>query len=202
MKQVVVPGELLSEERKKLGPNVYVLNGKIYAKVLGITNTESEIAEVVALKGMYIPKRDDTIVGIVNRVVFAGYGVDVNSFADSFIPKKAMRTDLKLGDVIIAKVEDVNELKEADLSFPRKMGDGEVIKITAVRSPRLIGKNGSMLDVLTNGTNCEIFIGKNGRVWARDGNINLLKKAVHFIDENSYKSNLTNAVEELLKEKK
>ncbi len=202
MKKVVIPGELLSDERKKLGANVFVSNGKIHSKVLGITDDENEISEVVALQGMYIPRREDTIVGIVNRVVFAGYGIDINSFADSFIPKKAMRNDLKLGDVIIAKVEDVNELKEADLSFPRRMGGGEVIEITAVRSPRLIGKNGSMLDVLTNGTNCEIFVGKNGRVWARDGNIELLKKAVSFIENNSYKNNLTIAVEELLKEKK
>ncbi len=201
MKKVVIPGELLSEERKKLGANVYVFDGKIYSRVLGITDDEKEVADVVALRGMYIPRREDTVVGIVNRVVFAGYGIDVNSFADSFIPKKAMRTDLRLGDVIIAKVEDINELKEADLSFPRKMGGGEIIEITAVKSPRLIGKNGSMLDVLTNGTNCEIFVGKNGRVWARDGNINLLKKAVQFVDENSYKNNLTKAVEELLKEK-
>ncbi|MDD3083753.1 MAG: hypothetical protein PHP82_01900 [Candidatus ainarchaeum sp.] len=202
MKQVVIPGELLSEERKKLGTNVYVFDGKIYSRVLGITDNEKEMAEVVALQGMYIPKREDTVVGIVNRVVFAGYGIDINSFADSFIPKKIMRNELKLGDIIIAKVENVNELKEADLSFPRKMGGGEVIEIIPVRSPRLIGKNGSMLDVLTNGTSCEIFIGKNGRVWARDGNITLLKKAVQFIEENSYKDNLTNAVEELLKEKK
>ncbi len=202
MKSVVVPGELLSEERKKLGSNVYVSDGKIYAKVLGITDNEKEVAEVVALQGQYVPRRDDTVVGIVNRVVFAGYGIDINSFSDSFIPKKAIRTDLKLGDVIIAKVENVNELKEADLSFPRQMGGGEVIELTPVRSPRLIGKNGSMLDVLTNGTGCEVFIGKNGRVWARDGNIALLKKAVKFIDENSYKNNLTKAVEELLKEKK
>lgn len=202
MKKVVIPGELLSEERKKLGNNVFVSDGKIFSRVLGITDDEKEFAEVVPLQGSYIPKREDTVVGIVNRVVFAGYGIDINSFADSFIPKKAIRTDLKLGDVIVAKIENVSELKEADLSFPRKMINGEVIEIIPVRSPRFIGKNGSMLDILTNGTKCEIFIGKNGRIWARDGNISLLKKVVKFIEKNSYKNNLTKAVEELLKEKK
>lgn len=200
MKKIVIPGELLSENRKKLGSNVFVSNGKIHSRVLGVTDDEHEVAEVVALHGIYVPRRDDTIVGVVNRVVFAGYGIDINSFTDSFIPKKAMRNELKLGDVIIAKVEDVNELKEADLSFPRKMINGEIISVTAVKSPRLIGKNGSMLDILTNGTGCELFVGKNGRVWAREGNIELLKKAVKFIDDNSYKTNLTNAVEKLLKE--
>ena len=202
MKQIVIPGEIVSEERKRLGSNVYVQNGKIHSKVLGIIDNESDTADVVALKGTYVPKRDDTVIGIVNRVVFAGYGVEINSFNESFIPRKAMRQDAKLGDIIVAKIDDVNELKEANLSYPKKLYDGEIIEIIPVRSPRLIGKNASMLDVLTNGTNCEIFIGKNGRVWAKDGNIDLLKKAINFIDENSYKSNLTNAVEELLKGEK
>ncbi len=202
MKNVVIPGELISKERKKLGANVYVSDGKIYSKVLGITDNERDIAEVIPLEGTYMPKRDDTIVGVVTRVVFAGYEIDLNSFATTFIPRKAIRTDLNLGDIIISKVENINELGEADLSFPRKMVGGEIIEIVPVRSPRLIGKNGSMLDVLTNGTNCEIFVGKNGRVWAKDGNIKLLKKAVKFVGENAYKSDLTKAVEELLKENK
>jgi exosome complex component RRP4 len=202
MKQIVIPGEVVSEERKRLGSNVFVSDGKIYSKVLGITDKENDTADVVALKGTYVPRRDDTVIGIVNRVVFAGYGVEINSFTSSFIPRKAMRQEAKLGDILVAKIEDVNELKEANLAYPKKLYDGEIIEIIPVRSPRLIGKNASMLDVLTNGTNCEIFIGKNGRVWAKDGNIELLKKAVQFINDNSYKSNLTNAVEELLKGEK
>jgi len=199
MKQIVIPGEMVSKERKRLGANVYVSDGKIYSKVLGITDTERDTADVVALEGTYIPRREDTVIGVVNRVVFAGYGINVNSFADSFIPRKAVRQELRLGDVIAAKVDEVNELREANLNYPKRLAGGEVIQVTAVKSPRLIGKNGSMLDVLTNGTGCEVFIGKNGRVWARNGNIVLLKKAVKFIEENSYKSNLTKAVEQLLK---
>jgi exosome complex component RRP4 len=56
-----------------------------------------------------------------------------------------------------------------------------------------------MLELLKQGTGCEIIIGKNGRVWARNGNLALLKKIVLFINDNSYKSNLTNAVEEFFK---
>jgi exosome complex component RRP4 len=202
MKTIVIPGELLSDERKRLGANVYVLDGKIYSKVLGITDKETDRSDVVALKGTYMPRRDDTVIGVVTRVVFAGYELDINSFASTFIPRKAMRQEAKLGDVIVAKVDKVDEQGEANLSYPKILYNGEIIEVTPVRSPRLIGKNGSMLDVLTNGTECEIFIGKNGRVWARDGDIKLLKKAVRFIDENSYKNNLTNAVEELLRSEK
>jgi exosome complex component RRP4 len=199
MKKIVIPGEVLYGERKKLGNNVFVSDGKIYSRVLGIVDTENESATVVPLEGPYVPRREDSVVGVVTRENFAGYGVNINSFNECFIPKSAMRVPLRLGEIIFAKVSNVNELKEADLSFPKKMTGGEVIKVNPVRSPRLIGKSGSMLDLLSQGTGCELFIGKNGRLWARNGNMELLKRVVKFIEENSYKSNLTNAVEVLLK---
>jgi len=194
-KKIVVPGEMISSERKKLGGNVYVANGKIYSKVLGISDEAGDTANVVALEGKYNAFVGDAVIGVVNRVVFAGFGININSFAESFIPRSAMREDLKEGDIIMAKIEYVNEMREADLEFPRKLFGGEIIDMTPVRTPRLIGKNGSMLDLLKRGTGCEIVIGKNGRVWARGGNTELLKKVVKFIDKNSYKSNLTNAIE-------
>ncbi|MFA5357612.1 MAG: KH domain-containing protein [archaeon] len=201
MKEVVVPGQLVSEDRKKIGSNVYIANGRIYSKVLGITDTEGDFANVVPLNGLYMPVQDDVVIGVVSRVVFAGYGIDVNSFGSSFIPKSAMREELRMGDLISAKVSYVNELREAELDFPRKLMGGDVIEVTPVRVPRLIGKNASMLELLKNGTGANIIIGKNGRVWARDGNFELLKELVSFINENSYKSHLTSTVEEILKKK-
>jgi exosome complex component RRP4 len=198
MKKIVIPGDIISEERKRLGANVFVSDGKIYSKVLGITDDQGETASVVPLEGKYVPRVDDTIIGVVTRVVFAGCGLDINSFSDVFLPKSAIRTDLRLGDKVALKVKSVNELKEADVSYPKLLKGGEIIEIKPVRTPRLIGKNCSMLDLLQKGTDAELFIGKNGRVWAKDGDLKLLREAVKFIEENSYKSNLTNTVEEFL----
>lgn len=199
MKRIVTPGELVSDQRKRLGSNVFVSEGKIYSKVLGITNDEDEKAAVVPLEGKYAPQAEDVVIGVVTRAIFAGYNLNLNSVAESFIPRSAMRDELKVGDLVSAKVTYVNELREADLEFPRKMFGGEVIEVTPVRTPRLIGKNGSMLELLKQGTGCDIIVGKNGRVWARNGNIELLRKVVSFINDNAYKSNLTNAVEEFFK---
>jgi exosome complex component RRP4 len=195
-KRIVVPGELISEERKRLGSNVFVANGKIYAKVLGVSDVDKDQASVVPLEGKYLAKPDDVVIGVVTRVVFAGYGINLNACVDSFIPTKAMRDQLRVGDIVMAKVESVDELKEADLIFPRRLIGGEVFEVVPVRSPRLIGKNGSMLELLKRGTGCELIIGKNGRIWARNGNIELLKKVIAFIEENAYKSNLTNAIQD------
>jgi len=199
MKRIVIPGELVSDERKRLGGNVFVANGKIYSKVLGINDSEDEKAGVVPLEGKYFPQMEDVVIGVVSRAIFAGYNININSFVESFIPRSVMREELKVGDLVSAKVTYVSELREAELGFPRKMFGGEVVEVTPVRTPRLIGKNGSMLDLLKQGTKCDIIIGKNGRVWARNGNTTLLRKVVGFINQNSYKSNLTNSVEAFFK---
>ncbi|MEI7961557.1 MAG: KH domain-containing protein [archaeon] len=199
MKKIVIPGELVSGERKRLGSNVFVVDGKIYSKVLGISEDEGEKAAVVPLEGKYFPQMEDVVIGVVTRVIFAGYNININSFVDSFIPRSVMREDLKKGDLISGKVNYVNELREAEIGFPRKMFGGEVIEVTPVRTPRLIGKNGSMLELLKAGTKCDIVIGKNGRVWARNGNTELLRKVVEFVNANSYKSNLTSSVEAFFK---
>lgn len=199
MKRIVIPGELVSGERKRLGGNVYVADGKIYSKVLGISEDSVEKASVVPLEGKYFPQMEDVVIGVVSRVIFAGFNINLNSFVDSFIPRSMMREDLKVGDLISGKVTFVNELREAEIGFPRKMFGGEVTEVIPVRTPRLIGKNGSMLELLKQGTKCDIIIGKNGRVWARNGNPELLRKVVEFINANSYKSNLTNSVEAFFK---
>lgn len=199
MKRIVIPGELVADQRKRLGSNVYVADGKIYSKVLGISEESEEKAAVVPLEGKYFPQQEDVVIGVVTRVIFAGYNININSFVDSFIPRSVMREDLRVGDLISGKVTYVNELREAEIGFPRKMFGGEVVEVTPVRTPRLIGKNGSMLELLKQGTKCDIIIGKNGRVWARNGNAVLLRKVVEFINANSYKSNLTNAVEGFFK---
>jgi exosome complex component RRP4 len=198
-KKIVLPGDLLSEERKRLGNNVFVSEGKIYSNVVGVYDDEKDTATVVPLEGKYNPRVEDSVVGIVTRVIHAGYNIDINSYSESFIPRSMMRTDLRLGDIIFAKVSEVDEMKEANLSYPKKVFGGEIIEINAVRSPRLIGKNGSMLDLLTESSDSEVFVGKNGRVWAKGGDIEKLKKIIKFVEENSYKSNLTNSVEAYVK---
>ena len=175
MKRIVIPGELVSEERKRLGSNVFVANGKIYSKVVGVTSDEGDYANVVALEGGYEPRRDDVVIGAIVRVVHAGYEIDIGSATNSFVPRGAFRDDMVEGDLVTAKISFVDEMKQAELDFPRRIFGGEILKVTPVKVPRFIGKNASMLEILKEGTGSTIIIGKNGRVWAKDGNIALLK---------------------------
>jgi len=197
-KMIVVPGELVCEERKKLGEHVYIHNGKIYSDCLGITNNEATTASVVPLEGKYKPVMGDVIIGIVTGERIFGYSVDINSFYQSFINKKDLRERLNTGAIVSAKVMNVNEINEVELGEVRYFYGGDLISVSPVKVPRLIGKNGSMLDVLKHGTGCSVAVGRNGWCWAKGPKIELLVKAIQKIEAEAHLSNLTNKMQEFL----
>jgi len=201
-KKIVVPGELITKERKKLGQHVFVENGEVHSDVLGITYPKSSVAYVVPLKGSYIPQRDDLIVGIVSRETVRGYMVDINSVYASYLSGDSVRDRLEKGSIVSAKVSDVNEINEAGLFDVRVFYGGEIISVSPPKVPRIIGKNGSMLSVLKEGTGCNLLVGRNGWVWAKGQNTRLLVDALRLIEREAHKDNLTVKVEEFLKGKK
>ncbi len=201
-KKIVIPGDLVTEERKMIGQHVFVENGKVYADALGITYPESSTAYVVPLHGKYFPVRDDLIVGIISGETFNSYIVDINSIYHSFISKDDVRYELRRGSVISAIIRDVNEINEAGLEDIRVFYGGEVIEVSPAKVPRIIGKNGSMLKVLMDGSDSNLIVGRNGWVWAKGGNVPLFIEAVELIERESHLSNLTNRVAAFLKEKK
>lgn len=203
-KIIVVPGEIVSEERKRLGQNVFVESGKVYSSVLGIVYSDSDTASVVPLRGKYLPKSDDIILAVVINETYNGYIVDINSFYSCFVSKESLgrefeRHSLRKGTVLSARVVDVNEVNDAELDDVRVLFSGEVVDVVPVKIPRLIGKQGSMMKVLKEGTGCTIIAGRNGRIWLKNGNVGLAVEAIKKIELESHQSNLTNTIQEFLK---
>jgi len=200
-KQIVVPGELVTSERKKLGANVFQNEGKIYSMVLGIPKVSEDTASVVALKGRYYPKKNDLVIGIVKEENFSGYVIDINSFYHCFIPKKLLDSmPLKKGTIIQAIISYVNEIKVVDLENIRVLFSGDLIDVSPVKVPRIIGKQGSMLNLLKEKTKCQIIVGQNGRIWIKNGNTKLCIEAIRKIEAESHLSNLTQRIELFLNE--
>ncbi len=198
MKKFVVPGELVTAERKRLGSFVYLCNGKIHSSMLGIADDSKDVASVVPVQGKYIPRMEDLVVGIVASEKATGYMIDINAVAQSFVSKKDMREELRRGNVVTAKIGHVNALREASLEQPRVFFGGEILAISPVKVPRVIGKNGSMLDVLKAGTGCSILVGRNGWVWAKNGNTALLQEAIKKIEDEAHLPHLTETMQKFL----
>ncbi len=201
-KIVVVPGELITDERKKLGQHVFIENGKVYSDTLGLSYPSSSVAYVVPLSGRYLPQRDDLIIGIVERLTMKGAMVNINSIYSCYLSADSVRDKLELGTIVSAKVDSVNETNEADLFDTRVFFGGEIISVTPSKVPRMVGKNGSMLSVLKEGTGCNLLVGRNGWVWAKDGDTAKLVKALRLIEKEAHFDNLTVKVEAFLKGKK
>ncbi len=202
MKRIVLPGEMVTEERKRLGEHVFDQNGKIYSDVLGIATVDNVVASVVPLRGRYLPHMNDLIVGIVAQEVHSGYLVDINSFYLAFVYQKELRDPLQVGSVLSAKVMNVSETNEVELGFVRVFYGGEIMLVSPVKVPRMIGKNGSMLDVLKNGTQANIMIGRNGLVWIKGGDFSLLEKALRKIEDEAHHENLTESIKAYLEQNK
>ena len=197
--KIVVPGELIAEKPVRM-PDAYVENGKTYSEVVGLFH-ESEM-KLVALEGSYVPMDEDYVVGVVEEVKFAGCNVDINSPYKSFLSSKDTRFQFDLGEVIFAKVKGVDEVKNVNLFDARKLTGGEIVEISPVKVPRVIGKKSSMLNMLIDATRSEIYVGKNGRMWIKGGNSSLAARAILKIEKEAHMTGLTDRMKVFLESEK
>lgn len=201
-RDIVIPGEVVSQARKKLGAHVYIGAGAIRADVLGIKNEFDDVVSVVPLKGKYIPVEGDVVVGVVTEEKHAGYMVELNSFYPSFVSKMDVREHLKPGTVVSVKVMNVNEMNEADVSGVRVLYGGEIVQMSAVKVPRLIGKNASMLNLIQRGTNTAMIVGRNGLVWVKGEKTRLALECIRRVERLAHMENLTNDMQAFIEQQR
>lgn len=215
MYKVVVPGDFISNEVNRAGEGTYVDEGKVYAMHYGIVNDKGEI-KVVALSGKYVPTNGDIVIGKIVEISFPYWIVDIASpyearlhnseFAGTMREKIEfgdMNKYLDLGDLIVAKVLNVDAMMRVDLAMKDefKIGDrGRLIEISHTKVPRVIGRSGSMIKMLKEKCNCFIFIAKNGRIWikGREADMNLALQVVLMISNEAHTSGLTDRVAQFL----
>lgn len=196
MKDIILPGEQVSDQPIRMD-YAWVENGKTYATVLSLFDGK----RLVPLQGPYEPQPEDYIVGVVVRVIFAGSGVDLNSPYQAFLSKMAVRNELRLGDILFAKVNSVNEVKDVELADARLLEGGRLISVSPVKVPRIIGKKNSMLNLIKEATGCEIFVGRNGFIWLSDREGEKTKLAIDSIrkiEREAHISGLTDRIKEYL----
>ncbi len=212
-REIVVPGDLLAISSKKAGPGTYSEGGKIFASQLGIKSVRPDSISVVPLAGQYMPIIGDLIVGKIVDIGASNWLVDINSpypapLHVNEVPWRVefgeTRKFMGVGDVVLIKVVGVDERRRISVSMQdhglRKLTGGMVMEISPSKVPRVIGKNGSMIQMLKNETACRIYVGQNGRIWI-DGDLdNIVKavQAVRMIEDEAHALGLTEKVKEFL----
>jgi len=212
-REIVVPGELLGTDPRKAGPGTFTENGKVYAAQLGIKSARPDEISVVPLSGQYMPMRGDLVVGKIVDIGPSNWLVDINSPypAPLHVTEVPWRVEfgetskfMTVGDIVLLKVVDVDEIKRISVSMQdhglRKLTGGMVVDVSPSKVPRVIGRNGSMIQMLKNDTGCRIYVGQNGRIWI-DGDLdNIVRamQAIKMIEDEAHSLGLTEKVKRYL----
>ncbi len=213
--KIVLPGDFLAESKEILpGYGTYRIGDKIYAKLIGILMHGPRVIYVVPLAGAYIPKAGDYVIGEIKEAAFSFWNVDMNSpytaamssmDTNDFIPKAADLTRyFNVGDLIFCLVSGVTQSKYTNVSMrdakARKLVGGVVMEMTPSKIPRLIGKEGSMINLIKDKTKCFLTAGQNGRVWIKGEHEDIAIEAVQMIDKYAHTSGLTDRMNAFLTE--
>ncbi|WP_400151855.1 exosome complex RNA-binding protein Rrp4 [Candidatus Methanarcanum hacksteinii] len=215
-REIVVPGDVLSTRGERGGDNTYERDGKLYAAILGVKNYSQNGISVMPIGGVYMPSTGDTVIGIINDIAASNWMVDISApypapLHVNEVPWKVEFGDtskyLNVGDAVLLKILMVDESKKIQVTMNdsglRKLDGGMIVDVPYCKVSRIIGKSGSMIQMLKNMTDCRIFIGQNGRIWIDGDNENaeVAADAIRYIEENSQKGNLTEKVKALIEER-
>ena len=211
-KELVIPGQVLSDDEYYSGRGTFKEEGKVCSSLLGRVSLRNKNIRVVPLKSKYVPKKGDVVIGKVSDVRFSMWDIDINSPYSGILPafevfgreKKDLNKVFDVGDVLFLRVIDVDEIKKAKLGLKgRGMGKfkgGIIVEISPTKVPRLIGKKGSMINMIKEKTGCKIVVGQNGLVWVK-GKYDmeqLTRELILLIEAEAHTSGLTNKIKSKL----
>ena len=211
-KEIVIPGDILADEEYHSGRGTFKENDKVCSSLVGLVAIRDKKISVIPLQSKYIPKRGDVVIGEVTDIRFSMWNLDINSPYSGFLPasdvfgkeKRELNRTFDVGDVLFLRVVDVDEVKKVKLGLKGrglgKFRGGILINITPTKVPRLIGKKGSMINMIKDETHCEVIVGQNGVVWVKGepSMERVAEKVINMIEEQAHTSGLTDRVRDML----
>jgi exosome complex component RRP4 len=219
-REFVVPGEMLVKSVEYLpGRNCFRDGEGLHAKKTGLVHVSGRVISVIPLNGIYMPVRDDMIVGEVLEVQSNGWVILIGAPYQAYLPLSGVRGFIdpvkmdmskiyEAGDLVYGKVKMVSSTCSVHISMfdrmCRKFSGGRMLHVNPAKVPRIIGKNGSMIDLIKRRTGCRVVVGQNGVVWLEGDTPereNVVIELIQTIQDKSHIEGLTNEIERILGEK-
>jgi len=212
----VIPGDVITRGNRRYGSYIEKRGDEYVALRVGLAEVSQEGVKLNPLTGPYLPRADDQVIGKVVDINGFGWVVDINSCFDGFLPASFvfgrefspathdLSSKFKVGDVLGARIESYDRTRDPQLSIRGegygKIPEGEIIKMSPTRVPRLIGRRGSMINLISEKTGCDIRVGQNGVVVIVGPPEGIVKAAnvINMIDKEIHGANLMSKVEEYL----
>lgn len=217
-RRVVIPGEIIvSGEDYLPGEGARRENGNVVASRFGLAEEAGKVIKILQITGAYIPRRNNTVIGRVTNITMNGWQVDIDTASSGFIPidesprfinKSEMDQFLAIGDVVAAQVWSITN-RGIDLTLKNKglgkLEGGFIFRVIPARVPRVIGRDGSMINLIMDNTECDIAVGQNGWVWIQGPTIDAqikARRAIEMVTEKIYLEGLTEKMEHWFQENK
>lgn len=214
-RKLVIPGDFLGDGRA--GHGAYEEENKAFSACIGLAEEKNGMHFVIPLSGIYSPKRGDGVIGKIEDVAFSRWIVDVNSPYEAVLPlaeateefidltKNDMTKYFNFGDLIFVEISSVSQTKNVQLTMRsrkcRKLRGGRLLMVTPAKVPRIIGKAGSMVEMIKQMTNTQIVVGQNGIVWVKGDHEDIAMDVISLIERKSHVQGLTEHVRAYLEEK-
>ncbi len=219
-RKYVIPGDVVTTGPFRPEQNVVLVGDKIISTTIGISEIYDDSVKVLSLTGKYIPKIDDLVIGKVISHTSLSWELDINSCYVGFLPAQdvfgrdfsahadELSSKLKTGDLVAARIANFDRTRDPLVTISDrdlgKIDSGDLVKISPSKVPRLIGKKGSMIQMIEMSTDAAVTIGQNGWVVVScESTEGLLKakKAIEMVNDKAHIANLTDQVKEMLDKK-
>ncbi len=197
MRNIVLPGTVLSDRRLAM-ENTYIDGGRTVSAVVGLFDDAKN--EVIPLEGYWRPRSGDVVIGVIESKGRNGtYRLALTEFIGGLIIQdKYDRESYRVGDVIEATVRDVEHKVLAVLEEPKLLEGGTLMRVKAVKVPRLIGKANTMIKQIADLTGCSMVVGRNGVVWMKGRDVAKATEAVLRVEREAHTSGLTERIKSML----
>ena len=215
--QFVFPGDVIATGNYRPAQNVTLDGDRLLSTAIGFSEINDDLVTVTPLTGLYTPKTDDLVVGKIVSHSAMSWEVNINSCYAGMLPatdvfgrdfsshSDDLSAKLSNGDLIVARIVNADKTRDPLLTISgRELGkidSGELVEFSPSKVPRLIGKRGSMIQMIEGATGAQIIIGQNGMlVVSCDDPNGLLKaiKAIELVEEKAHVANLTDQINEML----
>jgi exosome complex component RRP4 len=217
-RRMIVPGEVIVKGDQYLpGEGTEKKGDEIVAAKYGLAEESNRLVKIISLSGVYQPRRGNVVIGKVENITFNGWIIDIDSPTGAFLPltevpryvnKDGLSEVLDIGDMVVAKIIGING-RGIDLTIKSrglgKIDEGIIIKINSNKVPRVIGKEGSMINLIKREAGCNVTVGQNGLIWIKGDRIEdelFVKKAINFVSDKSYISGLTEEIKKWFEKEK
>jgi exosome complex component RRP4 len=215
--EIVIPGDLLAEGEFRCGDGVVKRGNCYYSTLVGLFQDKGDFIQVKSLKGKYFPRPGDLVIGKIIEVGLTSWLVDIgspyfailsgnNATEKRFDPvKDDARKIFDVGDIILTKIISFDRTKDPTIITNErglgKLRGGRIIEIEAAHIPRVIGKKGTMINMVKRLTRTQIITGQNGRIWVQGKKIDDELKAIESIKKielEAHTQGLTDRIREML----